>query len=109
MCMCVCVCPSVPTDSSSALSPSPFVQFYSAQAKDVGSVVKSTCCSCRGPRFDSQHPRGGSPLPLAPCTHVVHTHTHRQICHRHKTIKTVDVIGLRCVSVYVSVCVSECV
>ena len=25
-----------------------------------GSVVKDTCCSCRGPQFSSQHPYGGS-------------------------------------------------
>jgi hypothetical protein len=24
-----------------------------------GSVVRSTCCSCRGPRFSSQQPQGG--------------------------------------------------
>lgn len=42
----------------------------------VGSVGKSTRCSCRGPQFDSRHPRGaleppvppalGDPVPLAP-------------------------------------------
>jgi hypothetical protein len=25
-----------------------------------GSVVKNTCCACRGPEFGSQHPQGGS-------------------------------------------------
>ena len=28
----------------------------------AGSLVNSTCCSCRGPGFDSQHPHGGSQL-----------------------------------------------
>ena len=31
-----------------------------------GSVVKSTDCSSRGPRFNSQHPHGGSQLSVAP-------------------------------------------
>jgi hypothetical protein len=29
-------------------------------------VVRSTGCSCRGPRFNSQHPHGGSQLSLTP-------------------------------------------
>ena len=32
----------------------------------VGSAVKSTGCSCRGPRFDSQHPHGGSQSSVIP-------------------------------------------
>lgn len=46
-----------------------------------GSVVKSTRCSSRKPRFNSQHLRGGSQLSVTPvCSyltlywHVQHTH-----------------------------------
>jgi hypothetical protein len=31
-----------------------------------GSVIKSTGFSSRGPRFNSQHPQGNSPLSLIP-------------------------------------------
>ena len=31
-----------------------------------GSLVKSTICSCRGPRFNSQHPHGSSQLSVTP-------------------------------------------
>lgn len=31
-----------------------------------GSEVKTTCCSCRGPRFSSQHPHGGSKPSVTP-------------------------------------------
>lgn len=29
-------------------------------------MAKSTCCSCRGPRFHHLHPHGSSKLPLTP-------------------------------------------
>lgn len=31
-----------------------------------GSVVRNTGSSCRGPRFNSKHPHGGSQLPVKP-------------------------------------------
>ena len=31
-----------------------------------GSEVKTTCCSCRGPRFSSLHPRGSSQSSVTP-------------------------------------------
>lgn len=31
-----------------------------------GSALKSTLCSCRGPRFSTHHPLGGSQLPGTP-------------------------------------------
>ena len=31
-----------------------------------GSVIKNTGCSCRGPRFSSQHPHGGSQPSVTP-------------------------------------------
>ena len=57
-----------------------------------GSEVKSTCCSCRGPRFSSQRPHGGpqpsvTPVPgdpsspLKELTHMIHAHTHTQKMH----------------------------
>ena len=44
-----------------------------------GSVVKSTGCSCRGPGFASQHPHGGSELPVTP---VPGDRIHSSDCHR---------------------------
>lgn len=60
-----------------------------------GSVVKNSCCSCRGQELRSCHPHSGSQLPLTPaagdptpyyslyeyCTHVVYMHTGK---HTHK-------------------------
>lgn len=60
-----------------------------------GSAIKSPGCSCREPRFDSQHSHG-SQLPVTPVLgdltphfwpsqaaspHVVHTHTQKQAKH----------------------------
>lgn len=58
-----------------------------------GSLVKSTCCSCKASMFGSHQSRGGSrpsgtPVPgiIVPasglqghCIHVVHKHTQGQI------------------------------
>jgi hypothetical protein len=46
-----------PPDVSSALPSSPFVQFYSAQAKEVGSVVKSTVLAEDPGSIPSTHAR----------------------------------------------------
>lgn len=53
-----------------------------------GSEIKSAWCSCRGPEFDSQHPRSSSqplvtPVPVfwstqTPGMDTVHVHTHMQ-------------------------------
>lgn len=32
----------------------------------VGSVLRNTCCSCKGTRFGSQHQLGGSQLSVTP-------------------------------------------
>lgn len=55
-----------------------------------GSVVKSTWCSPRGPRFGSQHLHHGSQLSFSlygHWTHVVHRHSCRQNIHIHKIEK----------------------
>lgn len=55
-----------------------------------GSVVKGTCCSCRGPGLCSQHPHGGSELSVTLglgdwvlcfglCMYLVHSYMCRQM------------------------------
>jgi hypothetical protein len=61
----------------------------SAQSTDWkdDSVVKS---SSRGPRFNSQHPHGGSPLSVTPAPEnptPSHRHTHADNIDPHKTKK----------------------
>lgn len=51
---------SAPT-SLSTLANSLFVS-----PSSYGSVVKSTCCCCRGPGLDSQHPLSGPQLSNTP-------------------------------------------
>ena len=45
------------------------------------SAVKSTGCSSRGPRFNSQHPCGSSQVPLSPPLGNL-TLSHRHICRQ---------------------------
>lgn len=40
----------------------------------VGSGVKSTVCSSRGPKFNAQHPHSHSRTPLIPVSRELHTH-----------------------------------
>lgn len=57
-------------------------------------MAKSTCCSCRGPRFCSKHPQPSvTPGPgdqtffsglQAPGMHVVYTYAHMQNIHTYK-------------------------
>lgn len=58
-----------------------------------GSAVKSTCCFCRGPRFNTQHPRGISqptviPVPGAPKPSSVFHGQQARIMHRDHVRKT---------------------
>ena len=60
-------------------------------------MVKSTCCSGRGPRFSSQYVHGGSQPPVMPvpgnltglCQYCVHgaIHTCKQNTYTHKSTK----------------------
>lgn len=42
------------------------VLMFKVHSLGRGSVVRSICCSCRGPKFDFQHPRGGSQPSVTP-------------------------------------------
>jgi hypothetical protein len=81
---------------------------YERSWKDA-SVVKSTGCSCRGPRYNSQHPHGHSQLPVTsvarifdslfwtpsgPGTQVVHRHRCRQTLI-HRCNKSQDFEGIK--------------
>lgn len=51
-----------------------------------GSATTSTCCSCKGSRFNSQHPRGGfttihNSSPRGPNRYTLGKHTSKQIKH----------------------------
>lgn len=70
-----------------------FLQGKVVQELERCSMEKSTGCSCRGPRFDSQHPRGSSQPSVTPisresdnlasagtrhaCGVQANTHTHK--------------------------------
>jgi len=47
-------------------------------------IVKNTCCSYREPRFDSQHPQGGSQPPVTPALGDLMTSSD---LHRHQTLR----------------------
>jgi hypothetical protein len=57
VCVCVCLCVSV------------CVSVCRERERD-GSAIKSTDCSSRGLGFDSQHPDGGSHLPVTPVQEI---------------------------------------
>ena len=73
---------------STSTSPTCITQYSTLRGQRDGSVVKSTCCSCRGSNISPQHPQESSQLSYLQCQGMCHplliSMSTRHTCGIHK-------------------------